>query len=75
VGQRERERAGAGKRNGADKPAPQSIEREREGVSVQAGVDRRGPPVRHRWHAGARGGLGQLGLNGPKWLFLLPGNF
>jgi hypothetical protein len=46
-------------------------------VSAQVGADRQGPPVRHRWHAGtsARVGLGQLGLNGPKWLFLFPGNF
>jgi hypothetical protein len=45
---------------------------EREGVSAQAGADS-GP--RLSGTEGTRAGLGWLGLNGPKWLFLFPGNF
>jgi hypothetical protein len=74
-GRRDRERACTGKRNGADRSAPQNSERERGRAGV--GADRRGPPVRRRGRAGAgaRVGLGWLGLNGPKWIFLFSGNF
>jgi hypothetical protein len=86
TGQRERERAGAAENNGADRVGP----RDREGddradertaptslAHGTVGADRRGPPVKHRGRAGAgaRVGLGRFGLNGPKWLFLFPGNF
>jgi hypothetical protein len=70
-----REREGVGKRNGADRSAPQSSERERgserTGFHRQAGPAYQAP--RARGHGRGRVGLGQLGLNGLKWLFLFPG--
>jgi hypothetical protein len=66
----QRERAGAGKRNSANRSAPQSSKR--EGVSVQAGAD---SGARMSGTEGTRAGLGRLELNGQKWLFLFPGNF
>jgi hypothetical protein len=44
---RERERVGAGEKNGADSSAPQSSERERGSERARVGADRRGLPVRH----------------------------
>jgi hypothetical protein len=75
AGQRERERARG--KGTALTDRPHRAARGREGVSAQAGAERQGPPVRHRGHAGAGAhvGLGRLGLNGPKWLFLFPRNF
>jgi hypothetical protein len=74
---RDRERERARGKGTALTDWPHKAVRGREGVSVQAGADRRGPPVRHRGPAGAgaHAGLGWLGLNGSKWLFLFPGNF
>jgi hypothetical protein len=71
----DRERKRARGKGTASTDRPHRAAREREGVSVHAGANRRGLPVRHRGHAGARVGLVRLGLNGPKWLFLFPGNF
>jgi hypothetical protein len=70
--ERERERVRA-KRNGADRPAPQSseMERGREGarrLALTCGVRLSGPK-------GARTGLGLVGRLGLKWLFHFPGNF
>jgi hypothetical protein len=73
VGKTEREWARGKGTTPTDRP--HKATRGREGVSAQAGADRRGPPVRHREHAGARGGLGWLGLNGPKWLFSISREF
>jgi hypothetical protein len=72
---RQRERAGTRKRNGADRSAPKSSERERERESehTRVGANRRGPPVRHRGHAGVQAGLS--GPNGLKWVFYFLGNF
>jgi hypothetical protein len=51
-------------------------QREREGgESARVGADRRGPPVRHRGHAGAGAGLGLVGQLGLNWVFYFPGNF
>jgi hypothetical protein len=61
-GRRDRERAGAGKRNDADRSAPQSSERERGCAGV--GTDRRGPPVRRRGHMGAH----EAGPAWAKWV-------
>jgi hypothetical protein len=62
-GRRDREREWArGKRNDAERSAPQSSERERESERARVGADRRGPLVRHRGHAGA--GVRRLGLVG-----------
>jgi hypothetical protein len=58
-GRRDRERSeGAGERNGADRPGPRGSEREGERGRAGVGVERRGPPIRHRGRtgAGARGG-------------------
>jgi hypothetical protein len=53
-GRRDREREGAGTREGnsADSSAPQSSERERGSERAQVGADRRDPPVRRRGRAG-----------------------
>jgi hypothetical protein len=57
------EREGTGKRT-APTARPQRAAREREGERARFGADRRGPPVRHRRHAGAGAGTG---LSGPVW--------
>jgi hypothetical protein len=67
----ERGRVGAHEGTSADRSAPRCSEREGGSERAQACADKRGPPVRHR----GRVGLGRLGLNGLKWLFLFPGNF
>jgi hypothetical protein len=62
---RQREKRARVREDDADKPVPRGSEREgREGALV--GADRRGPPVRHRGHAGAgaRAGLGLVGRLG-----------
>jgi hypothetical protein len=76
AGQRGKRARGREKRHRQAWPMGQQ-EREGERERTGVGVDRRCPPIRHRGRAGAsaRVGLGRLGLNGPKWLFLFPGNF
>ena len=61
--------------DGADKLGPRSSERERGREGALVGADRRDLPIRHRGRAdaGARMGLGRLGLNGLKWLFYFQG--
>jgi hypothetical protein len=69
---------GAREGTNADRSDPRGSEREGERGRAQACADRRGPPVRHGrggTGAGAHAGLGRLGLNGLKWLFLFPENF
>jgi hypothetical protein len=51
---------GARKETSADRSGPRGSKREGD---------------RGRAGAGTRAGLGRLGLNGLKWLFLFPGNF
>jgi hypothetical protein len=68
---RERKRARGKGTTSTDRP--HRAARGREGVSVHAGANRRGPPVRHQGHAGARVGLVWLGLNGSKWFFYFQG--
>jgi hypothetical protein len=75
-GRRDREREWVHAREPAPTGRPHGAARERGGSErAQACADRRGPPVRHRGRAGAPAGLGRLGLNGLKWLFLFSGNF
>jgi hypothetical protein len=59
---------GAYEGTSADRSGPRVSEKEGERGRAQVCADRRGPPVRHRGRAGAgaRGGLGRLGLNGLK---------
>jgi hypothetical protein len=74
VGQRERERAGAeGKERRRQLGPTEQRERGREGA-LERQTDRRGPPVSVGGRGRARK-LGRLGLTGPDWLFLFPGNF
>jgi hypothetical protein len=70
VGQRE---SGRGGKRTAPIARPHRAARERGGVSAQARqTHSRGPLV----SAGRRGRkLGRLGLTGPDWLFLFPGDF
>jgi hypothetical protein len=70
-GRRNREREGAGEKNGVDSSAPQSSERERE-RSERAGWRRQAGPACQTHGARGRGrawGLGLLGWLGPKWPF------
>jgi hypothetical protein len=55
---------GARKGTSADRSSPQGNERERGREGALVGVDRRGPPVRHRGGAGARA---RARLSGPVW--------
>jgi hypothetical protein len=53
-GRRDRESGcGGWGENGADSSAPQSSERERGSERARVGVDRQGPPVKHRGRADA----------------------
>jgi hypothetical protein len=75
-GRRDKERVGAGEKNGADKPGPRGSERE-GGEGALVGADRQGPPIRNRGRAGmgARAGLGLVGRLGLNWVFLFLGIF
>jgi hypothetical protein len=57
-----------GKGGGSDAPTPPGREREVERVGAADTTHLSGG-------AGARGRLGRARLNGPKWVFLFPGNF
>ena len=57
---------GAHEGTSADRSDPRGSEREGERGRAGVGTDRRGPPVRHRGHAGVRA-RARAGLSGPTW--------
>jgi hypothetical protein len=70
-GRWDREREGAGERT-APIARPHRAARERGSERARVGVDKRGPPVRHR---GRARGLGLVGRFGLKYVFLFLGIF
>jgi hypothetical protein len=69
--EKEREEGSEGLETGADRSAPLGSEREEgKGARGQTAADRRGPPVRAGWRAGAWPGWAELGWFGLLFLFL-----